>query len=69
MCSFQAAIVVDRATSVVVTIGFEEVYIVMHIPNIPFIVVPNTVYDRWSNMTDNNTTLSDNVIVHRIFSD
>ena len=56
-CSLQAAIVVDRATSVVVTTGFEEVYMVMYIHNIPFIVVPMTVYDRWSNMTDNNTTL------------
>ena len=48
---------VDRATSVVVTIGFEVVYIVMHIPEMPFSVVPRKVYDGWSNMADNNTTL------------
>ena len=55
---------VDGATYVVVTIGFEEVYMVMYIPEIPFIVVPITVYDRWSNMTDKDTILSIHYLIH-----
>ena len=45
-CGFQSAIVVDCAISVVATIGYEEVYTVLHMPKIPFIVVPSTVYDH-----------------------
>ena len=46
---------VDHATSAVVTIGFDELHMVKNIHKIPFIMVPITVYDIRSIMTDNNT--------------
>ena len=42
---------VDHTAPIGVTIGFEQVYMVMHISKIQFIMVPITVYD-----IDNNTT-------------